>query len=260
MVDRSMPALLRNLKNRVTSLERRLARIPRIPDPPDLSRLDAVGHGTSAQRDAFFGVPTTNAERVALANREPVWFNTDFGWEESYYADSALAGLTTLGLVAGTASAWYPTGEGPASVHYASGAQNVSPGVFVTSWSAWGTGGSSRRGGAGWFTYDAATGKVACVKAGRYEAEGMVTQQAGAGTTVVHLMRDNNPVFARANPLDSGQAQAAVMRQPQLAMNAGQTLSLFNGVGTYQLNMVTGNSEVRGFLAVRYKSPLLATE
>lgn len=255
MVDRTMPALLRRLGDRVTSLERRIARTPRAVD---LSRITDLGRGSSVERDAYFGAPATDVERVALANRRVVWFNTDFGWEESYYADSALAGLTTLGLVAGTPSGWYPTGEGPVSVMYASGPQSVVASTYVTSWTAWGAGRSYRRGGATWFTYD--TGRVTCLNAGRYEAEAMVTQQAGSGTTVTHLLRNANSIFARANPLDPGQNQAAVMHQPLVDILPGENFSVFSGVGSYQLNVVAGNTEVRGFFFVRYKAPLLVSE
>jgi hypothetical protein len=68
--------------------------------------------GTTTARNNRFGIPTTDAERVALANRKVVWFNTDNGWEESYYATTGLSGLIAKGLLAGYASGWYPTGNG----------------------------------------------------------------------------------------------------------------------------------------------------
>lgn len=40
--------------------------------------------GTSAQRDAFYGVPTTSAQQLALQGAQ--WFNTGTGLEETYYA------------------------------------------------------------------------------------------------------------------------------------------------------------------------------
>ena len=69
--------------------------------------------GTTAQRDAAFGVPTTDAQRVALANQKVTWFNTDKGWEETYYALATLPGLTAKGVAApagytAPTSAWYP--------------------------------------------------------------------------------------------------------------------------------------------------------
>jgi len=70
--------------------------------------------GTTAQRDAVFGVPTTDSERVALANIEPTWFNTEKGYEEAYYTLASLPGLTVRGLASpgsgygDPTSGWYP--------------------------------------------------------------------------------------------------------------------------------------------------------
>lgn len=70
--------------------------------------------GTAAQRDARFGVPATDAARVALANKRVQWFNTEKGYYESYYALASLAGLAVPGLGApgsgyvAPASGWYP--------------------------------------------------------------------------------------------------------------------------------------------------------
>ncbi|QGJ95261.1 minor tail protein [Microbacterium phage Jayden] len=249
---RDEEALLRAHERRIRLLERRLAASGYSP-PHEVQYA-----GSTVERDAYFGIPATAAERAALANRSVTWYNTDFGWEESYYAVTGTAGLTALGLAVGVAPGWYPVGEGPFSIMYASGAQSVTASTYVTSWSAWGGNGSIRRGGADWFTYSA--GRVTCVKPGRYEAEAMVTQQAGSGTTVVHLLRDALTVFQRTNPLDGSQVQAAVMHQPNVEMAAGQTFSVFNGIGSYQLNVATGNREVRGFFSVRYKSPHFASE
>lgn len=72
------------------------------------ARLTGAGRGSAAERDIYFTVPTTAAERVALANRSPVWFNTDTGREEGYYATTGQLGLTVRGLVAGVPDGWYP--------------------------------------------------------------------------------------------------------------------------------------------------------
>lgn len=216
--------------------------------------------GTTAQRNTIFGSPSTAAQQAALANRKVTWFNTDFGWEESYYAPTGTAGLTALGLMSGTAPGWYPTGEGPFSKLYANAAQNVVAGTYLNMYNTWGTGASQRRGGSSWFTYDSPTGGVVCLFAGNYEVVGYITQQAGAGTTVTHLMRNSNSVFAMANALQAGQASAALLHQPLVAMTAGNKFSLFNGIGTYSAFVVAGVAEVRGSFIVKYKSPLLDSE
>lgn len=70
-----------------------------------------MGKGTSAQRDGFYGVPTTDAQKVALANSVPIWFNTEKGWEESYYAPSSIGTLTVNSLLSDQPPGWYPTGS-----------------------------------------------------------------------------------------------------------------------------------------------------
>ncbi|QKY80320.1 minor tail protein [Microbacterium phage Mercedes] len=64
--------------------------------------------GTTAQRDARFASPATDAARVALANRQVQWFNTVKGYTESYFAPATLAGMAVPGLAAGHAAGWYP--------------------------------------------------------------------------------------------------------------------------------------------------------
>ena len=66
--------------------------------------------GTTSQRDAVYGVPATDADRVALANQQVQWINTTKGYTETYYATTGIAGLTARGLLAGHASGWYPVG------------------------------------------------------------------------------------------------------------------------------------------------------
>lgn len=64
--------------------------------------------GTTAQRDAVYGVPATDAQRAALANQVVTWHNTTTGRSETYYATTGTAGLVARGLLAGNASGWYP--------------------------------------------------------------------------------------------------------------------------------------------------------
>lgn len=69
--------------------------------------------GTTAERDAYFGTPSTDPERAELANRRVEWFNTELGWTESYYAVHGTAGLTVRGLMTGgPPPGWYPLGPG----------------------------------------------------------------------------------------------------------------------------------------------------
>lgn len=91
----------RSTESRIADLESRIGRV--IP-----GRLADIGRGPTSERDFLYGVPATTAQQAALANRKIVWFNTDKGWEETYYAPTGLAGLTARGLVVGTPAAWYP--------------------------------------------------------------------------------------------------------------------------------------------------------
>lgn len=72
----------------------------------------AVTQGSTALRDSIYGVPGTDATKQAsLANRAIVWYNTDKGWFESYYAVTGTAGLTVVGLLSASVAGWYPTGQ-----------------------------------------------------------------------------------------------------------------------------------------------------
>ena len=81
-----------------------------------------TNRGTTTQRDAVFGVPSTDAQKAALANMRVRWFNTTTNREETYYAVTGTVGLTVQGLLSGFASGWYVTPDqewagksGPAS-------------------------------------------------------------------------------------------------------------------------------------------------
>jgi microcystin-dependent protein len=130
--------------------------------------------GTTAQRDAIFGVPATDTERVTLANSRRIWFNTQTGWEESYYAVTGTVGLNVPGLVTGAAPGWYPIGEGPFIILESTGA----------TWVDWNTsiGGlaiKQRKGGASWFTYNSSM--VQILKHGRYDIRAWTEMLEGTG-------------------------------------------------------------------------------
>ncbi|ALY08994.1 tail protein [Arthrobacter phage Gordon] len=130
--------------------------------------------GTTAQRDAAFGVPATDAARVLLANQKRVWFNTETGWDESYYAVTGTSGLTAPGLVAGATPGWYPLGEGPFIILESTGA----------TWVDWNTsiGGlavKQRKGGASWFTTN--NSMVQILKHGRYDIRAWTEMLEGTG-------------------------------------------------------------------------------
>jgi hypothetical protein len=65
-----------------------------------------IGRGTSTQRDTYYGVPSTAAERAALANQKVIWYNTTTNTLEMYFATTGTSGLTVTGIV--QTSGWYP--------------------------------------------------------------------------------------------------------------------------------------------------------
>lgn len=79
--------------------------------------------GTSAERDTRFGSTASAAERVALANSDSRWYNTEKGYSERYY--SATADASALPRNSAAVAGWYPAIPGQ---FFASG--------FITSGSA----------------------------------------------------------------------------------------------------------------------------
>lgn len=155
-----------------------------------LARVDNVaGRGTTAERDTNWGVPTTEFAKGFLASSRPVWFNTDLGWEESYYAPVGTEGLTVRGLVAGVPAGWYPTGYGPHGRLHTAGPQGHVSGSYFTNWLNFG---SSL--GAGWgeswrshTLIDRPTGDTATIRTrlpGRYDLECQMEFPGGTGTGV----------------------------------------------------------------------------
>jgi hypothetical protein len=120
--------------------------------------------GTTAQRDAKYGVPGTAAARVALANQQVTWFNMDLGWKERYYEVTASAGLTAVGLVTGATPGWYPIHRGPyIELNAPTADQSIFFNTMITGWSL-----NARKGGASWFTLSG-TDRVNVLKHGRYD-------------------------------------------------------------------------------------------
>lgn len=144
------------------------------------------GRGTTAQRDAQFGVPATAPQIAALANRKVTWFNTNLGWEESYYAVTGTAGLTAIALVTGAASGWYPTGGELPYVNLAARApQTLAAAAVFVNWGNPGTGYSTRGGGAA--AIAVASGVSRPKIAGRFRCTVMLPVQPGSGSGTLGL-------------------------------------------------------------------------
>ena len=223
--------------------------------PWNLSATQIKNEGTTAQRDSRFGTPTTDAQRVALANQKIMWFNSDLGWTESYYAVTGLSGLTARGLVTGTASGWYPVGRGP-RLNYAPSTSNTTPGsgAVVTGWSD-----VKFRNGVGWFSYSSGTFTIA--NAGRYRISAVIGLINGAGVADFHHFVGANQRNV-AVELHAGQYNVLQSTFHDIAIPAGTTT---------KINFVTGNAltifigtgtgaPYRGEFSIEYLGPNLVTD
>lgn len=214
--------------------------------------------GTTAARDAAYGVPATVADQVALANLKVNYWNADTGWEEQYYATVGSAGLTARGLVSGTAAGWYPTGVGPSCVMEPTAAKATSSDQYIGGWN----GTIRRNGGAAWFNPTAAVIQVQ--KAGMYDFGFWTIQQNGSGTANYHLRILNQPGSAVDLTVDGGAfaLQASLGTRPGLSatgypLKAGQQIAPYMHSGSLQVHYV---GTLRGQLYARYVGPALVTD
>ncbi|AWY05705.1 minor tail protein [Microbacterium phage Percival] len=196
-----------------------------VGDIPLANLTAVVARGTTAERDAFYGDLSTSAKRVALANRRVVWFNTDLGWEESYYVPQ-VTGLTAPALVPGAATGWYPTGTGPRLVLATAGSQAMTANTNFTNWNTPGTGLSYRTGPAGQFIDHGSPGYAFTHLAGRYEAFLSLYVQNGSGTAVFSLRANHNlstayQVQQKPVPLLASYGQVFEWHMRDLEMKAG---------------------------------------
>ncbi|UDL16370.1 minor tail protein [Microbacterium phage Zooman] len=185
-----------------------------------------TGWGTTIERNLRFGSPSTAAEIAALANRKVVWFNTTYGWEESFYATSGTAGLEVTALTATSASGWYPIGAGPRVALQTAGSQSMTANTNFTNWSVPGTGISFRNGPAGTFVDYGAPGYVFTHLAGRYEAFLSIYVQNGTGTAVASFRANDtlslaNQVQQKPIPLLANYGQVIEWHFRDIEMKAG---------------------------------------
>lgn len=221
--------------------------------------------GTTAERDARFGTPATDPARVALANRKIVWFNTDLGWEESYYATTGLAGLTAKALLATYSSGWYPTGRGvtPEITMDATTTFAASTGNYVGAWN----GNVRRVGGDAVFTYDQYGPTIHLP--GYYDLSCYTTQPAGSGLADYHIRLNavgGTPIEWQNNLsgiLLSSSYLTTIFGtyKDQLIKPTPQLFRWFCSNGTLSLHQTTGPAgSGRGQMNVRYKRPPLVSD
>lgn len=206
--------------------------------------------GTSAQRDSSFGVPASDATRVALANRRVRWWNTDYGWEEQYYAVTGLSGLTVPGLESGIASGWYPVGAGPKIVLNPGASVSASAGNNISGWSSteW------HRGGTAFLSYS--SGVVTVTMPGRYRVRWRTTLQTGAGELDMWLYVGST--FANdAWELNSTRFKTVGFEYSDVRITGGDTVRGYVNAGTCDVHV--SSSSQRGEFVVEYIGPRLVT-
>lgn len=220
--------------------------------------------GSTAERDALYGIPGTDAQRVALANQKPVWYNTDLGWEESYYATSGLSGLSVLGLDGGIASDWFPSGHGitPSCVLEPTATFGATPSSNVGGWN----GTISRVGGSTWFGTNGYF--ITLNKPGIYDLSYWTIMVTGSGQPDLYLRlteTDGSTVYLTSNgdtpPLTSVFTIAKHAITDVLVPSA-KRLYCWTVSGTFATHQVTANGTAltkRGQLVARYVRPPLVT-
>lgn len=167
--DARVTARIKNHERRVSDLEARVG--------------TTASQGTTAARDERWGVPTTDAERVTLANQAPTWWNTEKSWMEGYFAPAGLSGLTARPLLAGRPAGWYPL-------------YGKLPHVKILVPAVGGISGNQYRFRSGYWsnppadqvdniTVDNTTGLLTLPIIGTYEVGWMVTQGTGSGWSLI---------------------------------------------------------------------------
>jgi hypothetical protein len=223
-----------------------------------------TNEGTAAERDAIYGVPATDAARVALANRKIIWYNLDNGFTEMYYAVTGLAGLTVRGLIAGTASGWYPMNTGPQLLLLPSASFTLGVGGTFINWTSPGTGLSTRTGGTAWFTVSA--GIPTIVQAGRYDIEVSLVHAANDIMHEYQLIKNN--LTTAANVLQWGAAQTSLdawtrsrVRLQDWPAVANDNLRIRGTLGSNGVAMdANGSTRYSGEFSIKYTGPALVSE
>lgn len=252
--ERTPEGYMRSQNGRVKRLEHRLPGLP--------ARLVNLGSGSTVERDARYGDPAlfTDPEKVALAERKVVWFNTDLGWQESYYVVTGL-GATVPQLLPGTLSGWYPISQGPWWRGRPNAGFATTAGSYVRGW------GDAIRtiGGTEWFTYEAATGGLQLHKAGVYRVTWQSTIQPGTGQlefysrildptkTTVIIERPGN-----TTTLSGSLYTQAFATLPEYPIAAGQWLFLLDQNGSANIHQAAHGAQIRGNLSVEYIGPHFA--
>ncbi len=245
-IDKSFVGQFKDLRDRISRVERRKMR-------------PSVLRGTTAERNAIFGVPTTDADRVVLANQMIAWFNTDLGWQESFYAPIGLTGLTARGLIAGTPAGWYPTGSGPWITMEPTATFAATAGNPVGNWN-----GSVRQYDPSNTFFTTNSLYLACNVPGYYDIVFWTLQATGTGIADWHFRHYNaagsvviRQMNAPGNTLVSTLWTRAFGFLENEPMGAGERVYMYCQSGALTVHNGSG-ATIRGQIGVKYHGPLLA--
>ena len=248
-VDKSLGGTLRQMRKDIDSLWGRIARTTPVA-------------GTVALRHLTFPPPTTVADQADLANQQVPWWNTELGWQESYYAPTGSPGLNPPGLVPGVTAGWYPTGDGPSITLVASGVKSVGASwVEFDSWTALGNTDKTSYRNSPLLTR--VVGYVDVGIAGRYDQTMDMVLPNGSGTVVVGLAGYRPSISAWAFdrqwgvPLQTGYGQFTQFAEAgRLLYKGDRPVIRVNGgsAGTVDFGAVDG-----AHLTVKYVAPPLVT-
>lgn len=221
------------------------------------------GRGTTAERNAVYGIPGTDAQRVSLANQRVQWFNTESGWLEQYYATTGLSGLGVLGLISEAPSGWYPVGPGPEIVMEPSGTFSGSAGGYIGGWN----GTVRRKGGSSWFTPTAQS--ITFGITGIYDFGWWTLQTTGSGEADYHtrLLNSAGTVVDWMSNVAGGQL-GSIFRRAEghyRSQIVRATQKLFVLVQSGSLGLHNASTSVtypptRGEMYARYVRPPLVSE
>jgi hypothetical protein len=239
-----------------------------LPTEPVAAGADAIKNlalaiefiGTSANRDAKHGVPADAASQAALANKRIQWWNTQFGWFESYYAAAGTAGLTVPGLEYGAAG-WYPVaGNLPRIDMISNGVQSLAPGATYTLWtpvpSTYGWRNTTD------LSFNSSTGRVTVGRAGRYRIfmnlQGGTTAQSNAA--IAYLVADegtSTPLALGKYQTDASYGSVGPVMASDVPLGAGQTLRWLYAAGPnpFAFGANPAGGRASGEFSVQYLGP-----
>lgn len=218
----------------------------------DRSRITAVetslgtrfAAASSTARDAHFGVPANDTQRLALQNSGAECIRTDLGYNESYYA--TYNSSTNPG--GATPAGWYPaTGATPNLAVITNTAQNLAATAAAITF-----GGSLIQDIENNVSFNKSTGTVTIAQPGLYRVTGAFTVNATtSGTKGIYIYKNGATYFSQAlttavvTPLEI----SAVLK-----LVAGDTVNIY-GYANVTTATVVGGSSYYTYMAVEYVSP-----